>query len=255
MPTTRTTLGRLVISSAAALSLATIAGNAMAMSSEEMISTAKTACLESAAKDGWKTDLAKVISSKVIDADKVEVVFDLTKDGTNTARLTCPYSVSSGVVGQLGDAVKTTTEAAPAVEAPVATEVPAADPGVAVDRNRAWWLLLPLGLGLASWAALRGGREADNAEGFRGTYGTTTTSTTYTGTTAGNGIFVEANAGDGLLEVREQPDALSTVLRRVRNGDSVGLTGHRRGDWLEVAQGGWVRDAEVRYDRANVRFS
>ncbi|MFN5118275.1 MAG: SH3 domain-containing protein [Cyanobacteriota bacterium] len=255
MPTTRTTLGRLVISSAAALSLATIAGNAMAMSSEEMISTAKTACLESAAKDGWKTDLAKVISSKVIDADKVEVVFDLTKDGTNTARLTCPFSLSKGVVGALGEAVKTTTEAVPAVEAPVA-EAPAAEPGAAVDRNRAWWLLLPLGLGLASWAALRGGREADTAEGFRGTYGTTTTtSTTYTGTTAGNGIFVEANAGDGLLEVREQPDALSTVLRRVRNGDSVGLTGHRRGDWLEVAQGGWVRDAEVRYDRANVRFS
>ena len=46
----------------------------------------------------------------------------------------------------------------------------------------------------------------------------------------------------------------SAVLHRVRNGDSVSLTGLRRGDWLEVSQGGWVRELEVRYDRASVVF-
>jgi hypothetical protein len=41
----------------------------------------------------------------------------------------------------------------------------------------------------------------------------------------------------------------------VRNGENVQLTGHRRNDWLEVANGGWVRDIDVRYDRTTVRFS
>jgi hypothetical protein len=66
---------------------------------------------------------------------------------------------------------------------------------------------------------------------------------------------VEANAHDGQLEVREHADISSAVLRRVRNGDTVYLTGHRRNDWLEVANGGWVRDIDVRYDRSTVRFS
>jgi hypothetical protein len=50
------------------------------------------------------------------------------------------------------------------------------------------------------------------------------------------------------------------VLRQIRNGDTFQLTGIRRRDssnveWLEVNNGGWVRDAEVRYDRNVVRFT
>jgi hypothetical protein len=241
-------LRRLLVVSAASLGLLAAAGPALALSTDEAIKTATAACLDSAGKQGWRTDLAKVISSRSVDADKVEVVFDLTKDGTNTARLTCPYSLSKGVGAAFGGA--TTPAAEPAAEATTT-----ADAGTPVDGNRAWWLLLPLGLGLLSWAALRGRKEADTST-FSGSYtsGTTTTGTTY-GTTTSRNISVEANAHDGQLEVRDQPDITSGILRRVRNGDTVLLTGHRRHDWLEVVNGGWVRDIDLRYDRSTVRFS
>jgi len=246
---------RFFLVSAASLGLLAAAGPAMALSTEEAIKTATTACLDSAGKQGWRTDLAKVISSRSVDADKVEVVFDLTKDGTNTARLTCPYSLSKGVATTFGGndtAAADTTTTAPA------ETTTTRDTGTGVNP---WWLLLPLGLGLLSWAALRGKNEgvatyADTKTGttYSGSY-TNTSSTVTTGTTTSRNILVEANAHDGQLEVREHADINSTVLRRVRNGDNVQLTGHRRNDWLEVANGGWVRDIDVRYDRTAVRFS
>ena len=58
----------------------------------------------------------------------------------------------------------------------------------------------------------------------------------------------------GEREADRHADGASAVLHRVRNGDSVSLTGLRRGDWLEVSQGGWVRELDVRYDRASVVF-
>jgi hypothetical protein len=249
---------RFFLVSAASLGLLAAAGPALAVSTEEAIKTATAACLDSAGKQGWRTDLAKVISSRSVDADKVEVVFDLTKDGTNTARLTCPYSLSKGVGTTFGGndtAAADTTTTAPA------ETTTTQDTGTAVNPGRAWWLLLPLGLGLLSWAALRGKNEgvatyADTKTGttYSGSY-TNTGSTVTTGTTTSRNIFVEANAHDGQLEVREHADINSAVLRRVRNGENVQLTGHRRNDWLEVANGGWVRDIDVRYDRTVVRFS
>jgi hypothetical protein len=248
---------RLFLVSAASLGLLAAAGPALALNYEEAIKTATAACLDSAGKQGWRTDLAKVISSRSIDADKVEVVFDLTKDGTNTARLTCPYSLSKGVAATFGSGGDTTT--APADTA-AATTAPA-ETGTAVNPGRAWWLLLPLGLGLLSWAALRGKDEGVTAYNsgnagttYSGSYTNTGTAVT-TGTTTSRNILVEANAHDGQLEVREHADINSAVLRRIRNGDNVQLTGHRRNDWLEVANGGWVRDIDVRYDRTAVRFS
>ena len=242
---------RFFLASVASLGLLAAAGPALANTAaqDEAIKTATAACLDSAGKQGWRSDLAKVISSRAIDADKVEVVFDLTKDGTNTARLTCPYSLSKGVADTFGGA--TTPAAEPAAE-PTTT----ADAGTSVDGNRAWWLLLPLGLGLLSWAALRGRKEPDTST-FSGSYtsGTTTTTGTTYGTTTSRNIVVEANAHDGQLEVRDQPDITAGILRRVRNGDTIQLTGHRRHDWLEVVNGGWVRDIDLRYDRSTVRFS
>jgi len=245
---------RLFLVSAATLGLLAAAGPALALTQEEAIKTATAACLDSAGKQGWRTDLAKVISSRAIDADKVEVVFDLTKDGTNTARLTCPYSLSKGVANAFGG-VNTSAATAPA------DTTTTQDTGTAVNPGRAWWLLLPLGLGLLSWAALRGKNEGVAAYGeantgttYSGSYTNTGTAVT-TGTTTSRNIAVEANAHDGQLEVREQPDITSGVLRRVRNGDTVVLTGHRRHDWLEVVDRGWVRDIDVRYDRTAIRFS
>jgi hypothetical protein len=233
---------RFFLVSAASLGLLAAAGPVLAVSTEEALKTATAACLDSAGKQGWRTDLAKVISSRSIDADKVEVVFDLTKDGTNTARLTCPYSLSKGVATTFGGA-ETPVETTPA---PVETTT---DTATGVNP---WWLLLPLGLGLLSWAALRGKTE-DVATNPGTTYSGSYTNTSSTSTS--RNIYVEANAHDGQVEVREHADVNSPVLRRVRNGENVQLTGHRRNDWLEVANGGWVRDIDVRYDRTTVRFS
>lgn len=259
MPTLRQPLLRMALVSAAGIGLLSTAGNALALSSEEMIQKAEASCLEAAAAQGWNKEAAKVISSKAIDADKVEVVFDLTKEavlkeGVNSARLTCPYSLSQGV-GSFGDT------AAPATPEPAAPAEPIADTGAPAEQSKAWWLLLPLGLGLASWAALRGrGEDVATTYSTDKTYTTgATTSGTY-GATTGKSLFVEANAHDGQVEVREHADITSPILRRVRNGDSIQLTGHRRNDWLEVAHtgvshGGWVRDLDVRYDRTTVRFT
>jgi hypothetical protein len=126
----------------------------------------------------------------------------------------------------------------------VATTVTAAEE---FNANRVWWILLPIGLAVISWAALRGRNEG-------GTHATTTAGTAYSTTTSRN-ISVEANAHDGQLNVRDQPEISSVILRRVRNGDTVLLTGHRRHDWLEVVNGGWVREIDLRYDRSTVRFS
>jgi len=257
---------RFFLVSAASLGLLAAAGPSLAVTQEEAIKTATAACLDSAGKQGWRTDLAKVISSRAIDADKVEVVFDLTKDGTNTARLTCPYSLSKGVANAFGGANTAAADNSAATTTAPAETTTTQDTGTAVNPGRAWWLLLPLGLGLLSWAALRGKNEGGATYGDVNT-GTVNTGTTYsgsytntgtavtTGTTTSRNISVEANAHDGQLEVREQPDITSGVLRRVRNGDTVVLTGHRRNDWLEVVDRGWVRDIDVRYDRNAVRFS
>lgn len=221
----RSTLpGRLATSAVAALGLWAVAAPALAVSGEELIRKAESECLDAASSKGWNRELARVVSSRQLDADKVEVVFDLTKDGVNTARLTCPYSVSQGVgvFGGLPDLG-------------AVTALPR-DVGLPVRRGRAWWLLLPLGLALVSWAALRGRREEVGAA-----YGARARS-----------FFAEANARDGDVEVHELAELTSPVLRRFRNGESIHLTGHRRGDWLEVVNGGWVRDPDLRYDRNTV---
>lgn len=255
MTLTPRSLRRTLLVSAAAAGLL-VAGPALALSGPEAIRTATAACLDSAGKQGWRTDLAKVVSSRAIDADKVEVVFDLTRDGTNTARLTCPYSISRGVAATFGNAANATADAAANAGNAAATALnvaPAAgvgDAANAVNGGRAWWLLLPLGLGLLSWAALRGAGE-DTAR-YGAAYGDNVATT---GTTTSRNILVEAHAADGDLEVHERADIATRILRRVRNGDRLALTGHRLHDWLEVATGGWVRDIDVRYDRSTVRFS
>jgi hypothetical protein len=248
-----------MVASAATLTLFGAANHAFAATAEEHIKTAETACLDAAGKLGWRTDLAKVISAKEIDADKVEVVYDLTKDGKNTARLTCPYSHGAASFGKTTEAAAPATATAPAPE-PAAAPAPEPAPepvaqAPAANPINPWWLLLPLGLALASWAALRGRSEdvADVEPIRSGSYANPATTTV--GTTTGRHWFVEANAPDGTLEVREHADYASTILRRVRNGESVQVTGVRRGDWLEVVQGGWVREDQLRYDRTAIRFS
>lgn len=240
MPHPRSPLHALVLGTTTMVSLAVLVAPARALEPQEMIETAKVACLESAGKNGWNTEMAEVISARTLDSDRVEVIFNLTRDGSSKARLTCPYSISKGVIGTLG-------EAAAGVLEPAA----APDLSVPVDRTKAWWLLLPIGLGLLSWAALRAKDGAAYVPAAASGFGTAAGAVRG----VGDGLWLaEAAARDGLLEVREHADGASAVLHRVRNGDSVHLTGLRRGDWLEVSQGGWVREFDVRYDRAGVVF-
>jgi hypothetical protein len=235
-------LSRLLLVSAASCSLLGMGGSALAADPTELLKKAETACLEAATASGWRPDLAKVISSKALGGDKVEVVFDLSKDGVNTARLTCPYSVKDGV----GNAF--TKRKAEVGAAPEGSD--AAPPGIAVEPRKAWWLLLPLILGLGSWLWLRG---RDETVGH-----VYASSATTTGGRTGSWYGAEAAARDGALEVREHADSNSRVLRQVRNGETFEITGVRRRDsanveWLEVTNGGWVRDGETRYDRNIVR--
>jgi len=268
MVSTHRPLRGALLVSAAALGLLAAGPVHAALSGPEAIRTATAACLDSAGKQGWRTDLAKVISSRSVDADKVEVVFDLTRDGTNTARLTCPYSLSKGVAANFGDSAGNAAAGAADVvgNAADATASDAtANAAAAVNPGRAWWALLPLGLGLLGWAGLRGKDEGaaygTAASGSRTAYsGTANSGTTYaggatTGTTTSRNIQVEAHAQGSHLEVRERADIASSVLRRLPNGENLLLTGHRLHDWLQVASGGWVRDIDVRYDRNVVRFS
>ena len=183
---------RFFLVSAASLGLLAAAGPVLAVSTEEALKTATAACLDSAGKQGWRTDLAKVISSRSIDADKVEVVFDLTKDGTNTARLTCPYSLSKGVATTFSGA-ETPVETTPA---PVETTTTDTATGV-----NPWWLLLPLGLGLLSWAALRGKTEdvaTNPGTTYSGSY-TNTSSTVTTGTSTSRNTLSSLRSSCGSL--------------------------------------------------------
>lgn len=200
--------------------LTTVASPALAQSTGEMLETAKTACIEQAAQDGYDPNLAEVISSREIDDDKVEVVLNLTKDGQNFDRLTCPFSVSQGI-GSFADGVGDVADG-------VADTV--ASPGL----GRLWWLLLPLiGLPLLLWF-LRG-RDQD--------YVATATSEVR------DRVYTEGyvNTNGGPLDVREQPNSTSPVLRTLPNGDHIRLTGRHDNDWVEVVGGGWVPSYYLRY--------
>lgn len=215
---------------------------ALAAAGASTLKTAETACLDKAFSLGWRQERAKVVSSRALDADRVEVVLDLSKDGVHTARLTCPYSATSGV----GNAF--TTRQAEVGSAPEGEA--SAPAGLPVRQGRAWWLLLPLTLGLGSWLWLQG---RDETAGYvHSTAGVTTT--------GGSGSWTEAEAAsrEGFVEVRQLADPTSLALRRLRNGETFEITGVRRRDdddeeWLEVRGGGWVRDGESRYDRNIVR--
>lgn len=232
---------RLLMLSAASCSLLAVGGNARAADATKLLKQAETACLERAATLGWRSEGAKVVSSKALGGDRVEVVFDLTKDGVNTARLTCPYSVKGGV----GNAF-TTRKA----EVGAAPDSAVSAPGIPVHRGKVWWLLLPLALGLGSWLWLRG-RDETVGHAYA-------SSGLTTGAGSDSWYGAEAAASDGLVEVREHADSNARVLRQLRNGETFQITGVRRRDanhveWLEVSNGGWVRDGETRYDRNIVR--
>lgn len=251
----------LLLATAAGLSFA-IAGNAaFAASSDQMLRTAEGACLDAAVQQGWRRDLAKVVSSRSLDAERVEVIFDVSRDGTHTARLTCPFSASQGVMGQIGAmGAKLGSTADPGnYGKEIAKSMGAAGEAAGVGHpSRAWWLLLPVGLAALCWAAMRGRdhrapealphHEHGMAHGHD--YGTAA------GHRTADAFLAQARSRDGHVDspvnVHELADDTSLVRRRFRNGDTISLTGRRAEEWLEVDGGGWVREADVRFDRAGI---
>ncbi len=192
--------------------LITAASPGWAQSTAAMLTTAETACLENAAADGYDPDLAQVVSSRVIDSDRVEVVLNLTKDGQNFARLTCPFSATTGIGNFVGDA-------AAAVSAP--------------SLGRLWWLLLPL-LGLPLLLAALRGRDRTAVEAV---------------TPIGDRVYTEGwvNTNSDLLDVREYHNSNARVLRSLPNSEYVRLTGRHDNDWVELTDGGWVPSYYLRY--------
>lgn len=159
----RTGVRPLLLASAASLGLLVSGGAGFAASGEEMLRTAEAACLDAAVAQGWQRDLAKVVSSRSIDADQVELVLDLSRDGKNTARLTCPFSAKQGVVGKLaavGEKLGGDTKRTDFGKDFTKSMSTAGDAGTPVDRARGWWLLLPVGITIACWGFLRS-REGD----------------------------------------------------------------------------------------------
>jgi hypothetical protein len=233
-------LHRVLLTAATGLALCGGGDAALAASSEELLQTARTACLQTAVSQGWQSDSAKVISSQVIDADRVEIVFDLTKDGVNTARLTCPYSVRQGVLGKLGSIAGEKVQRKDFGKDFSRSMATAADAGEAVDRSRGWWLLLPLALAGLSWAALRG-RDENSAAALPQSAGPQPTF----GTRTGDSFIAEARGLDGRVRIHELADGSSLVRRDVVNGNTLSLTGRHAGDWLEVEGGGWVREQDL----------
>lgn len=101
MTAPRHTLLPLLLSATAALSLA--GGRALALSPRELVNQAQEACLAGAAQAGWPREAAQLRSGRALDGDRAEVVFELRRNG-GTARLTCPYSASKGLLAPVAAA-------------------------------------------------------------------------------------------------------------------------------------------------------
>lgn len=235
-PVTSQALRGPLLAAATGLALLAAGGHAQASAPADMLQKAETACLSKATSEGWRADPSSVVSRRAIDADHVEIVLDLSKDGVNKARLTCPFSASKGVVG-LGDALKAGADRTDFGQDFSRSMATAASETQAVNRSHAWWLLLPLGLAGLSWAALRGRGDDElrygDAEPPAG------------GRTA-DSFIATAHGQHGQAEIHELADQHSLVRRRVNNGQMVSLTGRSANGWLEVDGGGWVREGDLR---------
>jgi hypothetical protein len=238
-----TGLRRGLLTAAAGLALLSGADAARAAAAEDLLSTARSACLQQAGSQGWLTDQARMLSSRTIDADRVEVVFNLTRDGVNQARLTCPYSVRQGLLGSLNGNVARTDFGKDFSRSMATT----GDAGKPVDRSRGWWLLLPIALAGLSWAALRGrdhqGSTVDQDLGLL---------PDATGSRTADSFIAETRGSHGRVRIHELADSSSLVRKDVTNGQQLSLTGRRSSEWLEVDGGGWVHEQDIHQRKVNL---
>lgn len=211
--------------------LVTTAMPALGQSTAEMLKTAEQACIEKAAAEGYDPTRAEVISSESVDADTVKVVLNLTKDGNNFARLTCPYSASRGVVS-FGDAVTAPN-----------------------NWNWLWWLLLPLiGIPLLLWL-LRGRDQREYVAADRIRREPTRDYVSADRVQGRTYTDAYVNTGGERLDVKEYPNQTAKVLRRLDHGEHLELTGQQDKGWVELLGGGWVESRFLRFSDTPKTYS
>ncbi len=246
---------------------------AIAQTTDEMVAKAEKACLDVAVAKGYSEKLSKVISSKSLDADTVQVVLNLTRDGSGFDRLTCPFSVTKGTATlDLSDAVANVGDAAADAAANVGNAASdaaanvgnaAANVGNAASDAAAnvgdaagdalqtaestvatatetlarprfpWWWLLLPLIGLPLLLLWARGRED---------------ATVATGRAAAvRDVDAYVHTQGGYLSVHARPDGSSDVLRSLEDGAHVHLTGRRDDIWVELKDGGWVDSRSLRF--------
>ncbi|WAL61458.1 SH3 domain-containing protein [Thermocoleostomius sinensis] len=180
----------------------------------ELEAQAEEACINKARADGF--ELSEVVDIAAVDADTVNVVLNLTRDG-QLFKLTCGYTASNQTV--------TTTNAS-------RTYAPWINPWLGI--------LLPLLVGLPLllwWAA---GRREDRDR-------VVTRERTYIGERS---EAIVRTSADG-INVHAGPTSTSRVTGNLRNGQRIVLSGRYDNDWVELENGGWV---PVRFVETATRY-
>lgn len=193
----------------AALVLLTSPSYAQAVS-PELEARAREACIQKAEADGFT--LQDVVSVAAADADTVNVVLNLNRDG-QLYKLTCGYSASKG------------------------SAMVADSAGTAARTYQPWmnpWLLtlLPLLVGLPLLWAWTRGRSSEEYLRYAGGRDT-------------HGRYVERSEAivrtDGsMLDIRSGPAGSYRITGNLRNGQRVKLSGRYENNWIELADGGWI---------------
>jgi membrane protein implicated in regulation of membrane protease activity len=170
----------------------------------ELEAQAEEACVNQARADGF--ELSEVVDISPADADTVNVVLNLTRDG-QLFKLTCGYSAANQSVAA--------TEAA-------RTYAPWINPWLGI--------LLPLLVGLPLllwWAA---GRREDDRDRV------VTRERSYVGDRSEAVIRTNADA----IDVHVGPSSTSRITGNLRNGQRIVLSGRYDNDWVELENGGWI---------------
>ncbi|WNZ22476.1 SH3 domain-containing protein [Leptolyngbya sp. NK1-12] len=199
----------LVVASAA-LVLSVSPGYAQSVS-PELETRARDACTQKAQADGFTVQ--DVVSVAAADADTVNVVLNLNRDG-QLYKLTCGYSASqnSAIVG---DSAGTTA---------TRTYQPWLNP----------WLLtlLPLLVGLPLLLAWTKGRSSDEYLRYTGVKNTRVH--------YGERSEAIVKTDGSMLDIYSGPASSYRVTGNLRNGQRVLLSGRYENSWVELADGGWI---------------